>query len=183
MWQLMTDGVVWDLWSLALMDLLFHYWNTFCFKPSICLFSLILWLSLMMLRPHISSLNWTTRQKRWALWNNWKFFFTFWFSLLLWLLSTYPTFSILDSNTVIMIVDVLMIIGFILISVPIIFLTYIIIRVWFLPQASYKTTTDWIEPTGRFKSSLHWVKYWEDKFPAKWESVSETIYHCRHQYH
>ena len=155
----------------------------FCFKPSICLFSLILWLSLMMLRPHISSLNWTTRQKRWALWNNWKFFFTFWVSLLLWLLSTYPTFSILDSNTVIMIVDVLMIIGFILISVPIIFLTYIIIRVWFLPQASYKTTTDWIEPTGRFKSSLHWVKYWEDKFPAKWESVSETIYHCRHQYH
>ena len=58
-----------------------------------------------------------------------------------------------------MIVDALMIIGFILIFMPNVFITYIIIRVWFLPSASYNVRADWIEPTGRFKSSLHWVKY------------------------
>ena len=179
----MTDGVVWDLWSLALMELLFHYWNTFASSLQFVYFhwsSGYHWWCWGLTSPVSTELP----DRKVSIVKNLKSSFShFWFSLLLWTLSTYPTFTILDSNTVTMIVDVLMIIGFILMFVPNIFLTYIIIRVWwFLPNASYKTQTDWIEPTGRFKSSLHWVKYWEDKFPDKWESVSRTIYHFRHQY-
>lgn len=143
-------------WSLALMGLLLHSWNTFASSFQTVCISLILWLSLMMIRPHFSSLNWTTRPWRWALWIVVNFPFNI---ICLWTVSTYLTFcNFRYPYCPTMFLDVVMICGYILIFLPNVLLTFLIIRVWFLRNANYVVQADWLELTGRFKCSLQWIK-------------------------